>query len=96
MTRTTAAGLVAFGLAATAAPALAASELDEIRDTQKKILERLDAQDKKLNDILQKVQAPRGPAQPDPNQVFDLPVAKSPVKGPKTAKVALVEFSDFQ
>ena len=74
-----------------------ADELGDIRDTQKRILDRLDSQDKVLQEILKKVQAmPAGRAPVDPNKIYDIPIAHSPVKGPKGAKVALVEFSDFQ
>jgi protein-disulfide isomerase len=36
------------------------------------------------------------PAQADPNAVYKVPVGTSPEKGTKTAKVTIVEFSDFQ
>jgi protein-disulfide isomerase len=38
------------------------------------------------------------PPQPqqDPNTVYKVPVGNSPVKGPKTAKVTIIQFSDFQ
>jgi protein-disulfide isomerase len=36
------------------------------------------------------------PAQADPNSVYKVPVASSPQKGPKTAKVTIVQISDFQ
>jgi len=77
--------------------AVSADETDDVRETQKKILERLDAQDKVLQQILQKVQTmPAGRPAVDPNKVYELPIADSPIKGPKDAKVVLVEFSDFQ
>lgn len=90
------AGVLALALAGGVPAARGGSELEEIRDTQKKILQRLDAQDKVLQTILTRVQSAGGPAQPDPNQVYTIDVGKSPIKGPKTAKVTLVEFSDFQ
>jgi protein-disulfide isomerase len=76
-----------------------ASDLTEIKETQKKILERLDAQDKVLKDILQKLQAPpQGAARPqiDPNKVYTIALGGSPIRGPKAAPVTMVEFSDYQ
>lgn len=95
-------GLVAVCVMASAALGFApravfADELGDVRETQKKILERLDAQDKVLQQILQKVQSmPAGRPAVDPNKVYDIPIADSPIKGPKNARVTLVEFSDFQ
>ncbi|HXU68116.1 MAG TPA: thioredoxin domain-containing protein [Polyangia bacterium] len=39
---------------------------------------------------------PNAPAQADPNAVYKVPVGNSPERGPKTAKVTIVQFSDFQ
>jgi protein-disulfide isomerase len=54
--------------------------------------------DKKLDQLAAARQAPARPTQPqeDPNKVYELPVGTSPVKGPVGAKVAIVEFADFQ
>ena len=74
-----------------------ADEMGDVRDTQKRILDRLDAQDKVLQEILKKVQTmPAGRPAVDPNKVHEIPLADSPFKGEKKAKVAIVEFSDFQ
>lgn len=76
-----------------------ASDLSEIKETQKKILERLDAQDKVLKEIqtkLQQMPTAVGRPQIDPNKVYAIALANSPIRGPKDAPVTLVEFSDFQ
>jgi hypothetical protein len=36
------------------------------------------------------------PARPDPNRRYSVNTAGSPAKGPQTAKITIVEFSDFQ
>jgi protein-disulfide isomerase len=74
------------------------SDLEEIKDTQKTILQRLDAQDKVLASILQRLQAVQaGRPQIDPNKIYAIPVtATSQIRGPKNAPVTLVEFSDYQ
>jgi len=41
-------------------------------------------------------QQPNQPAQADPNAVYKVPLGNSPEKGPKTAKVTIVQISDFQ
>jgi protein-disulfide isomerase len=33
---------------------------------------------------------------PDPNKVYTVPTKGAPIKGPQTAKIKIVEFSDFQ
>jgi protein-disulfide isomerase len=91
-------GALALALVGAALPARA-SDLDEIKETQKKILERLDAQDKTLKEILQKLQAqPQAAARPqiDPNKVYTIALGSSPIRGPKAAPVTLYEFSDYQ
>ncbi|MCI0568117.1 MAG: hypothetical protein L0Z52_08005 [Acidobacteria bacterium] len=39
---------------------------------------------------------PPAPAAPDVNKVFKIDVTGAPVKGPKSAPVTIVEFSDYQ
>jgi protein-disulfide isomerase len=77
-----------------------ASDLSEIKETQKQILERLDEQDKVLKDIQTKLQQMPGTAaarpQIDPNKIYQIALGTSAIRGPKAAPVTIVEFSDFQ
>ncbi len=65
--------------------------LNEIQKTQKEILQKLEALEKKVS-------SPAQPARPavDPNKVQNIPIGNSPVKGDKNAPVIITEFSDFQ
>jgi len=41
--------------------------------------------------------APSRPSnKPDPDKVYEVAIGNAPFKGPKDAKVTIVEFSDFQ
>lgn len=70
-------------------------EIEEIKNGQKEILNKLDALAKA---------GPRGPAAPqpqqprgpDPTKVYAIPVGDSAAKGPADAWVTIVEVSDFQ
>src|SRR4029453_16603597 len=70
-------------------------DVDEIKKGQKEILAKLEALDKA---VAQVKAAPAAPARPqiDPNKVYSLNVGDSPTKGPKDAKITIVEFSDYQ
>lgn len=73
------------------------ADIEELKKGQKEILDKLAALDKTVQQI--KTAAPAAaPARPamDPNKVYNIPLANSPVRGPDTAKVTVVEFSDYQ
>jgi hypothetical protein len=40
--------------------------------------------------------APARAGRPDPQKVYEVAIGDSPAKGPKTAKIKIVEWSDFQ
>ena len=73
-------------------------DVEEIKKGQKDILAKLDGLEKSVQGIKAAGAAAAAPARPamDPNTVYQLPVASSPVRGPKDAKVTIVEFADFQ
>jgi hypothetical protein len=75
-------------------------DMVDIRSNQKQILNKLGDVDKQLTQVAtaaaQRPAAPPAQPQEDPNKVYELPVGGSPVKGPANAKVAIVEFADFQ
>lgn len=68
-------------------------DIAELKESQRKILAKLDDLEKKIH-----LAVTRGgpPPAADPNRAFDLPVADSPFRGPADAPVVLTEFSDFQ
>ena len=70
-------------------------DIEELKKGQKDILAKLDSLDKAVQQVKAAAPAAR-PNAPDPNKVYTIPIADSPVRGPKTAKVTIVEFSDFQ
>jgi protein-disulfide isomerase len=69
-------------------------DVEELKKNQKDILAKLEALSA---DVKARPAAPAAaPGQPDPNKVYALSVGNSPVKGPKDAKVKIIEFSDYQ
>jgi protein-disulfide isomerase len=69
--------------------------LEEIEKNQKDILAKLDGLDTSLKDMTKNI-APKRRPQIDFNKVHNIPIGSSFIKGNKEAKVAIVEFSDFQ
>ncbi len=70
------------------------ADIEEIKKGQKDILSKLDGLDKAVQQV--KAAAPAARPQMDPNKVYNIPIGSSYVRGPKTAKVTIAEFSDFQ
>jgi protein-disulfide isomerase len=71
-------------------------DVSELTQQQKEILAKLGEVDKKLDQLAKAPPAAARPQQPDADTVYELPVGASPVRGAADAKVAIVEFSDFQ
>jgi protein-disulfide isomerase len=71
------------------------ADVDEIKKGQKEILAKLDALDKAVAAVKAAAPAAARP-QIDPNKVYSLSIGDAPTRGPKDAKVTIVEFSDYQ
>lgn len=96
MKRSSTAGiLTAVLLLAPLGSTWAGSEIEEIRETQKQILQQLEEQEKLLRQIAKQTGNRAAEAAPK-NDAHEIPVAHSAVRGPRDAKVTLTEFSDFQ
>jgi len=84
-----------LGLATLSACGASPGDVEEIKKGQKDILAKLENLDKAVQKAQAAAPAAAAPTV-DPNKVYDLQIGNSPVKGPKAAKVSIVEFSDFQ
>src|SRR6476619_7493462 len=71
------------------------SDIQELKKGQRDILAKLEGLEKSVQQIRTQPAAAARP-QLDPNKAYTIPIADSPVRGPKAAKVSIVEFSDFQ
>jgi protein-disulfide isomerase len=71
------------------------ADLDEIKKGQKDLLAKLESVEKQVAQI-KAAPAAAGRPQIDPNKVYTIPTVDAQFKGPKDAKVTIVEFSDFQ
>jgi protein-disulfide isomerase len=84
-------------LGALAACGTSSEDMREVRDGQRELRAKLEAIEKKIEQIASRPAAPAGrPPAADADRVFNIPIGDSPVKGPASAKVTLLEFSDFQ
>ena len=76
--------------------------MNEIKDTQKVILKKIEAMDKSIANLaLASNNKPadkkkQQPPQADPNKVYNVEIGDSFTIGPKNAKVTLIEWMDFQ
>jgi protein-disulfide isomerase len=68
------------------------ADIEELKKGQKDMLAKLEALEKRAPAAAPAAARP----QIDPNKVYTIPVGSSAIKGPKDAKVTIVEFSDFQ
>ena len=84
-----------LGLATLTACGASPTDVEEIKKGQKDILAKLDGLDKTVQQLKAQPAAAQRPQQ-DPNKVYTLAATPGQVRGPKDAKVTIVEFSDFQ
>ena len=77
-------------------------KLNEIGDTQKVLLKKIESMDKSIQNLaLSSKNKPadnkkQQPPQADPNKVYNIPIGDSFTKGPENAAVTIIEWSDFQ
>jgi len=85
-----------LALSTTTACGPSPADVEEIKKGQKEILAKLEGLDKAVQQV--KAAQPAAPNRPqiDPNKVYNIPIGRSPTKGPADAKVTIVKFSDYQ
>ena len=88
-------GLLVMVAALSACEGGSRADIDEIKKGQKDLLAKLENVEKAVQAIKAAPAAPGRP-QVDPNKIYNIPLTDAHPKGPKTAKVTIVEFSDFQ
>ena len=72
------------------------ADLKELKKGQQEVLAKLDGLDKAVAQLKTAQAARPAAAAPDPNKVYNIPITGNIIRGPKDAKVTIVEFSDFQ
>lgn len=71
--------------------------VERLEAQQKDVVTKLEALEKGNKEILAKAGTGAAkPSGPDPNKKYDIKIGDSFTKGPKDAKVTIVEWSDFQ
>lgn len=85
-----------LGFATLAACGAGEGDIQELKKGQKDILAKLEGLEKTVQQIRAQPAAQAARPQLDPSKVYNIPIANSPVKGPRAARVSIVEFSDFQ
>jgi protein-disulfide isomerase len=71
------------------------ADVEELKQGQKNILTKLEALEKSVAQV-RAAPAAAAAGRPDPNKVYAIPTGNSPLRGPKDAKVTIVEFADYQ
>jgi len=86
--------MVLLGAVTLAACGANPADVEEIKKGQKDILAKLGDLEKAVQQVKAAAPAAQRP-QVDPNKVYTIP-SNAYLRGPKTAKVTIAEFSDFQ
>lgn len=89
-------GLGALAFAVLMACGPSPEEVDQIKSQQDAILSKIADLGTKLDKVASAPAAPARPTAPDANKVYKIPDGNSPIQGDPNAKVAIVEFADFQ
>jgi len=73
-----------------------AADVEEIKRTQRQIVERLAALEKNDRALLASLRSGHFRTEADPDRMHEIALGTSPVKGPKDAPVTIVGFLDYQ
>ncbi len=71
-------------------------DVEDLKRGDKEILAKIDQVAASLKKATGGGDQAAGDKEPDPNKVYDIAIDTSPVRGPRDARVTIVEFSDFQ